>query len=495
LIETLNILFVLLIGYSIVTQIIPGVGIMERICLSYGVAIGFNSLFMFVVLLLKIPVTSFLISLSYAVILIFLFFYFKENILNPDSWIFERIKKKYLFMLLSFLGTLFILSVIISVFYPITTADGIWYEYYGKIIASESNIYQKILIIYKKPLFLPITYAFLYLNNIFAIQIIFPLFYLFLCLAFFFRLSCYTADLKLVSIFSIVLATTPYIWWHSYLPLLNLIAGYFFSIGIFCWYSSLFPAHKQSLQTSKGFMLLAGIFFGFSSWARLEFIWYFMIPVFLYFFYSASRQNKDIDKFRLLLLPTVGIFLPWIIYIGVMKAYGEKEFAMFLTLYASLIVIYIVYARLNSNAVLIKAVILLTIAAILIVSLLFLWDINWMFIFKRLQTTLAKTVVNHFFYFFTFFLIFLFKAFKNNIALKYLSCFIGLYLIWHFALYNVGGGRWEHWYEYFTAIFSEPGNFVSGSSTRELLAFYPVFIFWIAVLNNGKYVKESKQKT
>jgi hypothetical protein len=56
----------------------------------------------------------------------------------------------------------------------------------------------------------------------------------------------------------------------------------------------------------------------------------------------------------------------------------------------------------------------------------------------------------------------------------------------HFAIYTFGEPKWQVLSAYIDATFVHFGNSVNSSGTREMLAFYPIFVFFIACLPRVK---------
>jgi len=210
-------------------------------------------------------------------------------------------KKSFLFvMMILILGVLFCFSLVNAVFFPITEADGIWYHIRGMVFLHDPGFDSGTVVsqFRQYPPLVPLLFAYLMAFDIGNVKIIFPCIYLCLLVIFYCRISAVTENRKIAAGFTLVLGTTPYFWWHSFLPFLDLTTGFYYSIGSLYWFfliRKILSAKPEDGPTNTcSWAFLSGTFFGLSAWSRLEFLLYDAIPI-LILLYVLDR-NRAFSK-------------------------------------------------------------------------------------------------------------------------------------------------------------------------------------------------------
>ncbi len=197
------------------------------------------------------------------------------------------------------LATVAILSLLValsfynSYFFPITQTDGIWYHIKAMVYFREGDgrsDFNNLQHRFYSP-FVPLLFTWLISLDWKKLKIISPVFYACLLIIFYFRLRESSGNAKLSAVFTLLLGTTPYFWWHSVQSVLNLAAGVYYSLGVLFWYFLIMQTKEGSSDQAFSFALISGLFFGISSWARLEFILYMAIPLLLLVF-CLDRNNN-----------------------------------------------------------------------------------------------------------------------------------------------------------------------------------------------------------
>ena len=111
-----------------------------------------------------------------------------------------------------------------------------------------------------------------------------------------------------------VLATTPYFWWHGALPFLDLTTAVFYSIGTLYWYFWIKNKVEGATEKSEenSYAAISGVLLGLAAWTRIEFLLYDLVPVFLtlYVFSRYPEKNESFKSLKLffsclLLLPSL----------------------------------------------------------------------------------------------------------------------------------------------------------------------------------------------
>ena len=273
-----------------VTRLRLGFSSGENNALAVLLGLGIKSflLFIFVVFTLK----NFIVSPAIFSILVFFFYviWIKFFPLSFDDSLLGKPPKDKLYKFSGFwiLLVLSIFSLLSAWFFPITSADGIWHHVKGMVysfplIDFESN---QIISQFKQyPPLIGFIYGWLISANLERLPILFPVLYVCLLFIFFHKNCEHIKDIKVAGLGTLVLGTTPYLWWHSFLPFLDWTAGVFYAVGILYWFSLikniLDPTVGTKTKQNKSLALLSGLFFGFASWTRPEFFLYSTLPLFL----------------------------------------------------------------------------------------------------------------------------------------------------------------------------------------------------------------------
>jgi len=135
-------------------------------------------------------------------------------------------------------GCLFAFSLVNAWFFPITESDAIWYHIRGMSFFHEVRFDSEWVVPQLKqyPPFIPLLFTYLIAFDVDFLKIVFPFLYLCLNIVFYSRVQSLTGNKKIACLFTLVLATTPYFWWHGVLPFLDLTTAVFYSIGTLYWY-------------------------------------------------------------------------------------------------------------------------------------------------------------------------------------------------------------------------------------------------------------------
>lgn len=383
---------------------------------------------------------------------------------------------------------LFILSVANALFFPITEGDGIWYEVRGRLLFHEHR-FDLGVFHYTYPPLVHLLYAYLHSINVEKLKIIFPAFYLCLLIVFYHRIHAHHKNQKLASVFTITLATTPYFWWHSILPFLNLVSGFYFSLAAIYWFFLVRSLSEDSDDSPDmvPLALLSGFFFGLASWTRMEFVVYGVIPLAGLAYVLEQRTGFDRKQKNKILLPfaglTLGIPSAWLLTVLTFKEH-EGVFvggAMVVCALGWVFVLTVAFDMIKINR---KNLPMIFVSGCLV----FIAAIAWRYAAAlpwALFSAVYRTVFFNAFYLFTAGLVFFVLAggLKSlGVSEKILGGFIVSYILLHFAIYSFTGSKWPTMRENFDAVFIHPGNAVNVSGTREMLAIYPVFIFFISCL-------------
>ena len=278
----------------------------EKIALAFACALGLKSLVIYVLVLLGLTKNIWVQSgVSLGALVIAGIFCSRQST-NSLSQAHPREKKSLLFLMtVLILGVLFCISLAYALYFPITEADGIWYHIRGMVFLHAGGFDSETIVsqFRQYPPFVPLLYAYLLSFEVDTVKIIFPLLYLCLLVIFYCRILAVAENQKIAVWFTLILGTTPYFWWHSFLPFLDLATGFYYSIGALYWFSLIQNILSTKPENEAGnpcaWAILSGTLFGLSAWSRLEFLLYNAIPILILIYaldrndtFNKSRKNK-----------------------------------------------------------------------------------------------------------------------------------------------------------------------------------------------------------
>ncbi len=475
-------------------QVIPAVG--EKIALAFAWALGLKSLIIYVLVFLGLTKSIWIQSgVSLGALVIAGLFCNRQSVsaLHPAC---PRDKKSPLFgMTVLILGVLLGFSLANTLFFPITEADGIWYHIRGMVFLHAGGFDSETVVsqFRQYPPFVPLLYAYLLSFEVDTVKIIFPFIYLCLLVIFYCRISAVTENQKIAALFTLVLGTTPYFWWHSFLPFLDLATGFYFSIGALYWFSlihnilSVKPEDEPPNLCS--WALLSGILLGLSAWSRLEFLLYNAIPI-LILIYTLDRNqtfNKSKKNKILLCLAVPSLFFSTLWFLTLAGFDSPVEKRVMAVGLAGMGMGFLILVNLKWNFHLNKTrlVGLGVLAVVGYLALMLLGGPQSVSLGKALSIALMRSVSVHAFYLCTLFLgIFLLfeKLQKLSEAEKLLGAFLGFYALVHFLIFSYSEPKWSDLSAYIDVLLVHPGHSINLSDTRGMLAFYPILIFFVSRL-------------
>ena len=514
-------LLLVIIGYLLLDLLTSNLASEEKMSLSYGMGIGFISLLMFLMLYFKLlPSKTQLIILMFLISIVL--FAIRHIVKKLGTANLKCLKIRTIFfkpwnykLYLTSLP-LFILSLIFSYYYPIMITDGIGYEVTGKLMAVNSSIEPESYFIPYPPL-ISSAYSFICFFGGSHLKIILPLFYLSLVLCFYFRLIALGVNKRSSLVFTLILATTPYIWWHSFLGILNLTAAYYFSIATLFWFSHLKNISESGDESRINYTypLLAGLFYSLSIFTRFEMLVYFLLPLIFTALYSLKYHLSK--NLLYLVSPSLFISSLWSFFSSY-KLSSSEDFQVFSVAIIILIAVvvlsyFIVIKKVYGNPIdfidrckrrnfyLLRAL-GLSFAIFLIIYLFIPQNVqNNLDFFSQilffLKTLIMRSIIFIFgnvFFLSTSFLIVLlplkrYKSFKRediylvSFILSFLFLNIMIFSWFYFALYPKGYSilYWSYdLVEFFKTIIYHPGKVINSAQIRGLLPIYPIIIFFFA---------------
>lgn len=460
----------------------------EKLALAFLFALGLKSLILFFLIWMGVrPFASIQIG---AVVLVLILTLLLTGPVTGSAPVASSPNAEWKTVLVCLLiGALFLFSLVNAWFFPITESDAVWYQVKGLSFLHEVRFDSDWVVpqLRQYPPFVPLLFSWFIAFGIEPMRMIFPFFYLALNTIFYCRVLEFTGNSKMAAMLTLVLGTTPYIWWHGVLPFLDLCAAVFYSAGALYWF---FWMESLGVDQEKGrcrtLAFLSGLFFGLSAWTRLEFLLYCLIPIAMTFCAESTLRKdgeRDRKSFLLFFLSLLVFPTSWFLNLASFdfSISGNVKMVGLAGVFAWIIVlIFIMGSWKLKVSTLIKTGLLAGMIFIIFISMDNSGPVpGW----KKLSIAFYRSLTVHGFYLFTVFLsVFIFFSRLKNIPSlnKLFGMFLVFYPLVHFAIFSYSPPKWETFGEYVSATFIHPGNLVNLSDTRGVMSMYPLLLFFIA---------------
>ena len=461
----------------------------ERLALAFLFALAVKSLILFFLVRLGVkPTAGIQLGASVLVLVLALFIIPKPNgeeAILPDQ------KTGLTSVTWSVVGVLFVFSVINAWFFPITESDAIWYHIRGMTFFHEIRFDSEWVVPQLKqyPPFIPLLFTYLIAFDAGFLKIFFPLMYLCLNIIFYSRVLSLTENKKMACLFTMVLATTPYFWWHGVLPFLDLTTAVFYSIGTLYWFFWIRNKMEGPIDKSaeNSYAVISGVLLGLAAWTRIEFLLYDLVPVFLTLYVFSRYPDKNENSKSLKLFFSCLLLLPSIWFLTLltfnMTLWNQIKMVGGVCIFLWILALGLTFAKWKLSESNIQLAFILMVVGYFLI--LFLSGSGPVPVWKKMAISFYRTSVVHIFYLFTAFLgIFVFfeKLTSLSEQKKMLGYFLILFLCTHLAIFAYAAPKWPTIGEFVYATFIQPGNSVNLSDTRGMMSFYPIFIFFISSL-------------
>ncbi len=480
-------------GLISILKVIPTYG--ERLGLSFLFAFALKSIEIFFLLILGLklnPINQFLVVWVGLGFTLIVYLKISNNWRKSNNYFLQRYALRYLLITILILGVLTFYSIKNALFFPITEPDGIWYQLRGIVYFYESDFNSSLINPQYRayPPFLSLIYVWILSFKGQQFTWLFPIFYLLLLIIFFYRVRASSSNFKLASVLVLVLGTTPYFWWHSVQPVLNLIAGTFYALGLVYFFElveACFGEYSFNLKKNN-FAIISGICFGMSAWTRPEFILYSALPMAI-LIYLVTQSKNFLQKERSEILPKFmvpGLGIPSIWYLW-MNAFIEE--IPFSSLGMSILCLSMWFLFVAALLNLVPKSKNFWLGGIVFSGFSFfvaLWfpSKTELTPFSALGMGIFRTIGFQIFFMFTsglLALIFIQKWSELSISVKMFCWLLLGYITLHFVLYTLLPMRSGTVVQYFDNPFISLGDAVNSPDTRELLAIYPAFLFLISL--------------
>lgn len=318
----LGLFLTVLFGFLLTLMINKSLKLFPRLGIAFGLGIGLQSLFMFYMALVRIPLNVLNVSLLLVLLIIILV------ILNRNDL--PKIFKKSMMELINSKKTIFSLNIyekllifyLIFIFLYINWMGFYWpvavdwdaialYDFRAKVFSQTGFMDEAIRrgYFFGYPLMTSMAHTWIYLLGSLYPKFIYSFFYTSYFIVFYYFVREFKS--RKVSLMVTMLATTsPMLIGHAFLAYTNFPYSYYYSIGLFFLFF-------WSLKEKNSYLIFAALFIGLSTWVR-AFEPFWMVPILFLIIYSLLKK-----KFSSILIYSL-IFFPiqqsWRIYLKSMSS-------------------------------------------------------------------------------------------------------------------------------------------------------------------------------
>ena len=304
----LGLLFPIAFGFVISLVITPGISIVERIALAFGLGYGLLTLAMFLLNVSGFQFSLINTTLLLSGIIIPALFYLKlkrwSNLPSLRKTSPAPRKSGIRIPLSTFEITMIVLlvffalsNVIIAAYWPVHSWDALsTYDLRARIFAETKSIPEAadrirdnfflpwyIQGVFAYPPMTSLVHTWLYLSGWENPKVFYPLLLISLATIFYFSLRDYTPRYHSL-LFTLILVTVPFFYEQVPRALLNIPFAFYFSVGTFYLY-------RWMLDQKRGFLVLSGLLLGLASWVRRESLIFFLGYLIILAIYSIRRRR------------------------------------------------------------------------------------------------------------------------------------------------------------------------------------------------------------
>lgn len=329
-------------GFSVTLAISRGRSSAEATMMAFPFGLGITTLLLWGLLSLKLQVSSERLLLLQALTTAGLIFYARNALdLAPSFQALKKIMPDFGWMVLLFL---FAAGLVFNISFPIVVSDGLGYKVTGKLMMGEQliNVNSQWLPFsnQNRTLGFPLFSSYFYLFGFDHPKIVQSVFYISLLGVFYLAIRPFVNS-SAAKGFTLLLATSPMVFWHSFLFLNNLSSGFYFFCGLIYWFNFL---HFKDTR----YLPIASLAFMLAAWMRIENLVFYLIPLASICFWSLSNR-KFKAPLILLIFPTVFSVL-WAFYsFSYFPGRNETPYYLFLSLL--LIFLTILFLSAYANAI------------------------------------------------------------------------------------------------------------------------------------------------
>ena len=186
-----------------------------------------------------------------------------------------------------------VLSLLFAAYYPGTLPDEAFYDARAWLLAKSRDIefsleFKEVLV--QRPPLTSLAEGLIYLAGGTHAKLIQSGFYICFVLMSWGTMDRLVGQRAWTWTITILLATTPILWWHSFLNLANLAAGFYLFCGVITLTSVAIRLRAGDMQPSRRWLFLGGLCMGLATFARLEYILLLAVPVGMFLLFCLHRE-------------------------------------------------------------------------------------------------------------------------------------------------------------------------------------------------------------
>ena len=349
----ISLVLTLVMGYLLSASLLPSSHTGERVSLAFPFGMGMTTLMIFGLLSLGLAVSKGSLTLLQAVTATGLLLHVRRKgalKAGSESIVLGEFKFHFGWLILLFL---FAAGLVFDIFYPITVSDGVGYKIIGKLMVGEQEILTRENWFpfenQNRTLGFHLISGYFYLFGFSHPKVVQSIYYISLIGFFHVSIRRFVSSTAATG-FTLLLATSPRVFWHSFLYLNNLSAGFYFFCGTVYWFYSIH-------YNRRSYLLIASLAFMFAAWIRYESIIYFAIPLGLTCLLSI--KNRDFKApIYLLVFPLIFSGL-WAFYSSIYYSFspGLAQAFQYQVVFISLMAVGIVFALFGQTRIKAKTLI------------------------------------------------------------------------------------------------------------------------------------------
>lgn len=295
-----------LVGFGIVRLLVPGASRLEKAGLAYGIGVGTAALVFFLALLA--PDTAFYIILVGGLLgfaLVGLLPWgdrdWRPTLARDMAQLAADVRglnnpQRTALALIVGLGAL---SLVFAAYYPSTSPDEVLYDAKAWLLAQSQDVAFSIGFrdaSIQRPLLTSLAQGLIYLAGGAHVKLINSGFYLAFVLLFWGALDRLVGQRGRTWILAALLASTPILWWHSFLNMTNLAAGFYVFAGVVALTSSVACRPDLEPALSHRWLFLGGLCLGFAAFTRIEYIALSTLPVGIFLLVCLCQKRARAIK-------------------------------------------------------------------------------------------------------------------------------------------------------------------------------------------------------
>ena len=481
--------------------LVPGASWPEKIALGYGVGVGVSAMVFFMSMLVPdgafhIVLIGGLLGLTLATVVPWFrpipVHLLTQNVRRLAMGL--REVSPFHWAAAALIVSLTSLSLLFASYYPGTLPDEAFYDARAWLLANTHEIpfsleFKEVLV--QRPPLTSLAQGLIYLAGGTHAKLIHSGFYICFVLLTWGALDRLVGRREWTWTITTLLATTPILWWHSFLNLANIAAGFYFFAAVITLASAGINMRAGDTRPSRRWLFLAGLCLGLAVTTRLEYVLLLVVPVGMFLALTLHREVSGAVKWVCAGVLSAAVW--WSVYVHLFSPWrGNSSLQTFdLVLLAGVAALGVLdhlgavpwtrRAMTASPSVRLRiavpvAALAVTVAALLLhqwMSLSFLLTATMQVFLQQRQWVLSVAAV-------AILLWYQRKSLTGEstlLVLGYYASFVGLALLIAYVANYQRGETFEIFADYHLRLYlTDPTYKIMGSWTRNMIALFPALL-------------------